>query len=132
MRAKIERHADRAIRELLRRVDRRHRRDHDGAIGDDGAATELAALDAGLLDAAVVAPFARVVHVGLTLFEEAAVTRERVQSARAGDIDHGLLLLRTGVTVDPFDVEPFLREQALAVDDERRQTVKPADRLQYE
>src|SRR5437660_12480817 len=108
MRAKIERHADRAIRELLRRVDRRHRRDHDGAIGDDGAATELAALDAGLLDGAVVAPFARVVHVGLTLFEDAAVARERVQSARTRDIDHGSLLLRAGVTVDPYAVESLL------------------------
>src|SRR2546425_7391910 len=132
VRAKIERHADRAIRELLRRVDRRRRRDHDGAIGDDGAATELAALDAGLLDAAVVAPFARVVHVGLTLFEEAAVTRERVQSARTGDINHRLLRLRAGVTVDPFDVEPFLLEQALVVGDQLGQTLERGGRLQYE
>src|SRR2546427_8640687 len=132
VRAKIERHADRAIRELLRRVDRRRRRDHDGAIGDDGAATELAALDAGLLDTAVVAPFARVVHVGLTLFEEATVTRERVQSARTGDIDHGLLLLRASFTVDPFDVEPFLLEQALVIGDQLGQTLERGGRLQYE
>src|SRR4029077_3862475 len=86
------------------------------------------ALDAGLLDAAVVAPFARVVHVGLTLFEEAAVTRERVQSARTGDIDHGLLLLRAGVTVDPFDVEPFLLEQTLVVGDQLGQTLERGGR----
>src|SRR5262249_57491667 len=83
-------------------------------------------------DAAVVAPFARVVHVGLTSFEEAAVTRERVQSARTGDIDHGLLFLRAGVAVDPFDVESFLLEQALVVGDQLGQTLKRGGRLQYE
>src|SRR5262249_4490911 len=132
VRAKIERHADRAIRELLRRVDRRRRRHHDRAIGDDGAATELAALDTGLLDAAVVAPFARVVHVGLTLFAEAAVAPETVQSAGPGDVAPVLLLLRAGVTVDPFEVESFLLEQALVVGDQLGQTLERGGRLQYE
>src|SRR5262249_11564035 len=83
-------------------------------------------------DAAVVAPFARVVHVGLTSFEEAAVTRERVQSAGTGDIEDGLLFLRAGVTVDPFDVESFLLEQAFVVGDQLGQTLKRGGRLQYE
>ena len=78
VRAGVERHADRAAGELLRRVDRRIRPHHDGGIGDDGAAADLAAADAGGAGAAVVAPFAGVVHVGLALLEQRAVAAERI------------------------------------------------------
>ena len=117
MRPEIERHADRAMRELLRRVHRRGRGNHDGAVGDDRAAAELAALDPGLLHAAVVAPLARVVHVGLALLEEPPVTGERIQSVRAGDAGFGLPLLGAGVAVGEFDGEPLTLEEALVVRD---------------
>ena len=82
MRAGIERHPDGAAGELLGRIDRRIRPHHDRGISDDGAAAELPAALAGILNPAVIAPFAGVIHVGPPLFEEPAVTGERIDALR--------------------------------------------------
>src|SRR5439155_25917076 len=132
MGAEVERYPDRAMRELLRRVHRRGRGNHDGAVGDDRAAAELAALDPGLLHAAVVAPLARVVHVGLALLEEPPVTGERIQSVRAGDAGFGLPVLGAGVAVGEFDGEPLTLEEALVVRDYLGQTLERSRRFQHE
>src|SRR3954471_21044124 len=100
MGAEVERHADRLAGELLRREHRRLRPYHDRREGDDAAPPELAAADLGVLDAAVVAPFAGIVHVGLALLEHLAVAGERIESLRARDADVRALLL-LGVALDP-------------------------------
>ena len=104
---------------------------HQGGIGHDGAAAELAAAGAGVLHPAIVAPFAGIVHVGLALLEQLAVAGEGVDALRAGDV--GLdLLLDALLAVGPFDREPFLREQALVVGDQLRQPLERRRGLQHQ
>ena len=121
VRAGVERHADRAAGELLRRVDRRIRPHHDRGVGDDGAAADLPAADAGAAGAAVVAPFAGIVHVGLALLEQRAVAAEHIGGLRI--LDRGVGGLDAGfVAIGPLDLDAFLGEQALVVGDELRQS----------
>jgi hypothetical protein len=123
MSAEIERHADGTVGELLRRINRRIGPHHDGGISDDGAAAELSAALAGVLDAAVIAPFAGVIHVGLALFEKLAVTGERIDALRRRHA--GLdLLLDAGLAVGPLDFKALLREQAVVVSDQFRQALE--------
>src|SRR5690349_22474119 len=105
MRTEIERHSDIAVGKLLRCVDRRLRTHNNGAIRDDAAPSDLPRANARILHAAVIAPLAGVVHIGLALFQQAAMARERVKALLAGDADFGLLL-DAFFTVGPFDREP--------------------------
>ena len=114
VRAEIERQPDQPIGHLLRRVNGRVRPNHERRIGDDGAAAELAAVLVGVLDAAVVAPFAGVVHVGLALLEQLAVAGERIDALGRGDVDLDLLF-DADFAVGPLDVEAFLGEQAFVI-----------------
>src|SRR5256714_15459640 len=91
MRAGIERDADTATGELLGGVDRRIRPHHDRRKSHDRAAADLTATDAGGVGAAVIAPLAGVVHVGLAGLEQLAVTAERIDALRAIDQCLGLL-----------------------------------------
>ena len=104
MRAGIEGHADRLVGELLRRIDVRIRTHHDGRISHDGAAAKLARTDAGVFDAAIIAPFAGVIHVRLALLEQLAVAAEGIDAKRIalvlGDRLHAGL-----VAVGPFDLD---------------------------
>ena len=77
----------------------------------------------GVLHAAVIAPFAGVIHVGLALFEKLAVTGERVDALqrRHAGVD---LLLDAGLAVGPLDFEALLREQAFIVGDKFRQPLE--------
>src|SRR6516162_8798279 len=109
MRAEIERHANDPIGELLRRVNRRIRPYHDRCITDNGATAELPAAPAGLLNAAVITPFASIVQVGLALLQQAAVAGERVHAFWSRHIVLDLFL-DTGVTVDPLDLQALLGE----------------------
>ncbi|MPZ41115.1 MAG: hypothetical protein GEU95_24330 [Rhizobiales bacterium] len=123
MRAGIERHADRAAGKLLRGVDRRVGAHHDGGVGDDGAAADLAAADIGCTGAAVVAPFAGIVHVGFALFEQRAMAAEGIGGfdvfqRGVGGLDAGF------ITVCPLDLHAFLGEQAFVIGYELRQTLK--------
>jgi hypothetical protein len=86
---------------------------------------------AGILDAAVIAPFAGVVHVGLALFQELAVAGEWVDALRIGDVRLDLLL-DAGFAVGPFDVEALLGEQAFVIGNEFRQALERRGRFQYE
>ena len=123
MAAEIERHADGAVGELLRCIDRRIRPHHDCRIGDDGAAAELPAALAGVGDAAVIAPFAGVIHIGFALFEQFAVAGERRDAFRRRHIGFDLLF-HAGFAIDPFDGEPFLGEQAFVIGDKFRQALE--------
>ena len=105
----IERNADSAVGELLRRVDGRLGRHDDRCVGNDRAAADLAALHIRVADAAVIAPFACVVHVGLALLEQLAMAAEGVDAVgRAGEafdgLDAGL------VAIVPFDEQAFFFE----------------------
>ena len=102
---------------LLWRADGKVRAHDERRIGDDGAAAELAAVLVGVLDAAVIAPFAGVVHVGLALFEQLAVAGERIDALGRGHIDLDLLL-DAGFAVSPLDIQPLLGEQAFVVGNE--------------
>jgi len=107
--SKIERHADGAAGELLRREHRRVRRHDQGRVGDDSAAAELAAAGARVLHPAVVAPFAGVIHVRLALLEQLAMTGEGVDPFRAGHV--GLdYFLDPLLAVGPLDQDPFFLE----------------------
>ena len=81
-----------------------------------------AGVDAGVLHPAVVAPFAGVVHVGLALLEEHAVTRVRVRVLGLGDVGVGILVSRS--PVGKLDGQPFLLEQALFVCHQFTQALK--------
>jgi hypothetical protein len=129
--AGIERHPDGAAGELLGGVDGRVGPHHDRREGDDAAPADLAAADRGVLDPAVVAPFAGVVHVGLALLDQAAVAAERVDPLGArhqalGRLDAGL------VAVGPFDREALAREQALVVGDQLGQALERRGRFEDE
>ncbi len=116
MRAEVERHADRLAGQLLRGEHLRVWPHHDGGVGDDAAPPDLAAANLGILNAAVVAPFAGVVHVGLALLEHLAVAGERVEPLRGVDVDLGALVL--ALALDPLDLQALLGEQALLIGDQ--------------
>src|SRR5690242_12708872 len=122
MRAEVERYADGLAGELLPGEHLRIRPHHDGGVGDDAAPSDLAAADLRILDAAVVAPFAGVVHVGLALLEHLAVTGERVEPLRRVDVDMGALVV--ALALDPLDLQAFFLKQALAVGDQLRQSLE--------
>ena len=82
MGAEIKRHADDAVGELLRRIDRRIRRAPRSPNKRRWRGGRAAGCLAGVLHAAVIAPFAGVVHVGLALLEELAVAGERIDAFR--------------------------------------------------
>ncbi len=105
MRACIERHADAAVGQLLGRVNRRVRPHHDGRISDDAATADLAAADGRVLNAAVVAPFAGVVHVRLALLNQGAMACEWIGEFGVDRFDAGL------VALGPLDRETLLGEQ---------------------
>jgi hypothetical protein len=95
---------------------------------DDGAATDLPAADAGVLYAAIVSPFTGVVHVRLALPEQPAVAGERINPFRAGHV--ALDLFRAPlVAVGSFDQQSFLREQALVIRDQLRQTLERCGKI---
>src|SRR2546423_13717539 len=112
MRAGIERDADTATGELLGSVDRRIRPHHDRRISHDRAAADLTAADAGGVGAAVIAPLAGIVHVGLAGFEQLAVAAERIDAPRTIDQLFRLPDPRL-VALGPFDEQSFLFEQNL-------------------
>src|SRR5215813_7544613 len=131
MGAGIERHADPAAGELLRRVDRRVRPHHDRPIGDDAAAADLTAADTSGAGAAVVAPFAGVVHVGFAGFEQRAVADElvgglHVRDRGVCDLDAGL------VALGPLDLEPFFGEQPFVMSHQFRQALERRGGLENE
>src|SRR5262249_42533521 len=97
----------------------------------DGAAADLPAALAGLLHAAVVAPFAGVVHVGLALLEQLAMARERIDTLRTGDrgVD---LLLDALLAVGPLDREPLRGAEPFVIGDELRQPLERRRRFQHE
>src|SRR5215207_887907 len=101
MRAEVEWHADCLAGQLLSGEHLRIRPYHDGGVGDDAAPADLAAADLSILDAAVVAPFAGVVHVGLALLEHLAVAGERVQPLRRVHVDMRALVV--ALALDPLD-----------------------------
>ena len=122
--AEVERHADRNVGELLRRVDGGFGTDDDRRIGDDGAAADLPASLAGLLDAAVVAPLARIVHVGLAVLEHLAVAQEGVEPFGRDDVGRNAFRVGALVAVRPLDLKPLLFEQAFVIGDEFRQALE--------
>ena len=110
----IERDAHGVIGKLLRREHGRMRGDRDGAVGHDGPASDLPAADRGGAGAAVIAPFASIVHVGFALLQQGAMADEwigalRVGNGRVGGLNAGL------VPVRPLDKDSFLLEQTLIV-----------------
>ncbi len=129
--AEIERHADGAVGELLRGIDRRIGRDHERRIGDDGAAAELAASRARVLHAAIVAPLAGVIHVRLALLEQLAVAGEGIDAFGARHVRFDLLL-HSLLAVGPLDQKPFLLEQPLVIGDELGQPLERRRRFQNE
>src|SRR5262249_17969268 len=70
-------------------------------------------------------------HVGLALFEQAAVARERVDALRARHADVGRLLDAL-VAIGPLDREPLFGEQALVIGDEFRQPLERRRRFQHQ
>jgi hypothetical protein len=131
MGAEIERHADGAARQLLGGVDGRVRSNCERGIGDDAAAAELAATGPGILDAAVVPPFACVVHVRLALLEQLAVARKRVESLRTDHVDLGPLV-HVLLAVGPLDDQPLFLEQPLVIGHQFRQSLKRRGGFQNE
>src|SRR6478752_3054647 len=111
MSAEVERYADGLAGQLLAGEHLRIRPHHDGGVADDAAPPDLAAADLGVLNTAVVAPFAGVVHVGLALLEHLAVAGERVEPLRRVDVDVGALVL--ALALDPFDLKALLSEKPL-------------------
>ena len=86
----------------------------------------------GILDAAVVAPFAGVVHVGLALLEQLAVAGKRVEPLRADHVDLGALL-HVLLAVGPLDrsaplsrTVPRRRPPAPAIPETARSFPEPA------
>ena len=98
-------------------------------IGHDAATADLAAAGAGILDAAVVAPFAGVVHVGLALLEQLAVAGKRIEPLRADHVDIGVLL-HVLLAVGPLDDQPLFLEQSFVVGHQLRQSLKRRGRFQ--
>ena len=121
-------HLDPGIRRLALFRIRRH---DEGGIGDDGAAPGLASAGRGILHAAVIAPFAGVVHVRLALLEQLAVAGERVDPLRAGDVALRAVLA-AGVAVRPFDDQPFLLEQPFVPGDQLGQALERRGGLENE
>src|SRR5258708_4615044 len=91
----------------------------------------LKAADAGVLDAAVIAPFAGVVYVRLALLDQLAVAAERVHAFRAGDVDLGRPV-DAGVAVGPLDDQAFLFEQALLIGHQLGEALEGRRRLQHQ
>ena len=129
MGAIVERHADLAAGELLRRLHRRIRAHHQRGIGDDRATADLAAFDFGALDARIVAPLAGVIEVGLAGFELAAVAGKARRLLVAGDV-HLRALVDALLAVDPLDRDAFLGEQALGIGHELGQSLEGRGRFQ--
>src|SRR5262249_25650035 len=97
----------------------------------DGAAADLAAAGGGALHAAIVAPFAGVVHVRLALLEQLAVAGEGIDVLGIGDVALDLLL-HALLAIGPFDREAFLGKQALVIGDELGQALEGGGGLQDE
>jgi len=131
VRAKIEWNADAAICQLLWSVDRRIRPHRDRGIRHDSAAADLSAAHARVLDAAVVAPFAGVVHVGLALLQQPAMAVERVQVLRARDV-YLRGAVDAGIDILPDDLKSFLGEQAFGVRHQFRQSLEWCRRFQMQ
>src|SRR5215467_14869155 len=106
--AKVERHGDRYVRQLLRRIDGGLRTDDDRRIGYDGAAADLPTSFACFLNAAVVAPLAGVVHIGLADLEHLAVAQEAIESLGRDDVCSNTLIIGTLLAVRPLDRKPLL------------------------
>src|SRR5262249_34256636 len=106
-----ERDADLTIGELLGSLHGRVAAHHNRRVGNNGTATDLAALHLGAFDARIIAPFASVIEGGLALFELAAMTRKprRILVAGEGDL-HAPVDPLFGV--DPFHPEALLFEHA--------------------
>src|SRR5262249_5628548 len=100
-------------------------------IGHDGAAADLAAAVAGVLHAAVIAPLARVIHIGFALLEQATMARERIYALLARDAGVGRLF-DAPVAVGPLEPGPPLGEQALVIGDEFRQPLERRRRFQHQ
>ena len=106
VRSGIERHADGAARQLLRRIDRRIRTHDDSHKGHDRPPPDVAAAHIGIADATVVAPFAGIVHVGLALLEQVAVGGERARLLvvrRERDLHPSLASSGRGLPIRPQD-----------------------------
>src|SRR5262249_14912656 len=109
-----ERDADLTIGELLGSLHGRVAAHHNRRVGNNGTATDLAALHLGAFDARIIAPFASVIEVGLALFELAAMTRKPRRILVAGDV-HLRALVDALFAVDPFDPEALLFEQSFII-----------------
>src|SRR2546423_15057379 len=114
MGAKIKRHPDHLVSELLWRIDRRVRSHDHGSERNNGTAAELAATGIGRTNTAVVAPLAGVIHIRLTLFDHLSVAGERIDALRASDRDIDLLLDAL-LAVGPLGVKAGFLEQALFI-----------------
>ncbi len=131
MRPEIERHADSAVRKLLRRVDGESGATTMRRIGDDRAAADLSAAVSGVLHAAVIAPLAGIVHVGLTLLEQPAMARERVQPLGAGDSLGVFFSTPSSRSAHSID-QAFLVKQPFVIRDQFRQPLKRCRGFQNE
>src|SRR5262249_52041850 len=92
-------------------------------IADNGAAPDLPAANASRIGAAVVAPFAGVVHVGLALLEQLAMAGERIRALHVGK--RGVGGLDAGfIAIGPFDSQALAGEQAFIIGHELGQSLE--------
>ena len=107
----------------MRGINRRVRRHDDGGEGHNAAPAELPAADGRVLHAAIVAPFAGIVHVGLALLEQPAVATEGVEAFRAEHV-RGRVVVGAFVRIDPRDLQAFSREKTFRIGDLLRQPLE--------
>src|ERR1044071_413215 len=119
MGAEIERHANRNICELLRRVNRGFWTNDNRRIGDDRAAADLAASFASFLNATVVAPLARVVHVGLAHLKHLAVAQKGIEPLGRDNVGGDALMIDALVAIRPSDLQAFLFKETLVIGDRK-------------
>ena len=92
---------------------------------------DVVAAAGGGADPAIVAPFARIIHVGLALLEQGAVTDERIGTFHIGQgcvrgLDASLVAIR------PFDDQAFLLEQAFLIGHQLRQSLERRGGFQHQ
>jgi hypothetical protein len=77
----------------------------------------LPAANSGFLNAAVIAPFAGVIEVGLTNFGHLAVAEEGIETLGAQNVRRNVPP-DTGVPIHPLDLKSFLFEQTFFIGDD--------------
>src|SRR5262245_22621096 len=122
--AKVEWHGNGNAGELLRRIDKGFGTDDDRRVGDNCAAADLSTPLACLLNAAVIAPLAGIVHICLAILEHLTVGQERIEPFGADDICSNTFSIGALVAIRPLDLKPLLFEQALVIGDDFGQTLE--------